>query len=204
MSFTSRWVLPSSHDSLSFLFFSFDDSHFRDLSTRSSSALVKSILVDFIKRNYLPLPSDDIVALPPLAAASGAGVEAELSTLPQHNDYTLFDRLFFITIVLCSVFPGPITSSSTETAAVVAAEGRSNSVPISKPQYTLSVALQALVESPPSLLYTLSPSLPPSLCRWRRDTCPCIPHRALQPRDQLIIIATITIMLQKTEKKNLL
>lgn len=109
-------------------------SHFRDLSTRSSSALIKSILVDFLKRNYLSLPSEEVI------------ISSVLPGLQQQeNDYTLFDRLFFIAIVLCSVFPGPITLTTSQKSDHNA--NNPTSLPITKPQYMLSVALQALVGS---------------------------------------------------------
>jgi hypothetical protein len=113
---------------------------------------VKSILVDFLKRNYLSLPSEELLV--PSSSAVVVGEPVGPSVSQQDHEYTLFDRLFFLAIILCSVFPGPLSlpflSSSTDSRANPPPDTLvpPTSLQNSKPQYLLSVALQALVDLP--------------------------------------------------------
>lgn len=130
-------------------FFQFFFSHFHSFSVRSSSALLKSVLVDFMKRNHLSLPSEDIITLKGKELVNDPQIESnqQNTTAP---DFTLFDRLFFLTVVLCSVFPGPILPSepiSTEINMNNNKESVNKNLQLSKPQYMLSVALQCLVSN---------------------------------------------------------
>lgn len=107
----------------------------------------------------------------------------ELTPQQHRDDYLLFDRLFFVAIVLCSVFPGPIVSLPSD-PRLEAPGVRNHFVAFSKPQYALSVALQALVRSLFHISYRSQNG------RLRKDNSRSI-RRQVKLLDLLIILQKI-------------
>lgn len=96
-----------------------------------------------MKRNYISLPSEDI---PTTTIQAGDSSVSNNSYETLSRDFTIFDRLFFLTVILCSVFPGPILPSEALPTELSNKESLSKNAQLSKPQYMLSVALQCLVK----------------------------------------------------------